>query len=303
MAATDRSLAALSQRLSSELGGTFEPHPSVRVHGGCINDSFRWESSNGPLFVKIASAAQLQMLEAEAEGLSELDAANAVRVPTVLGIGAAENGSFLALEWIELCPCSAEDQARLGSQLARQHRVLATRCGWSRNNTIGSTEQVNTWSDDWATFFRECRLRFQLDLARRNGHTGRLQQTGNRLLELMDDLLGDHRPAPSLLHGDLWGGNAAADTSGAPVIFDPAVYFGDREADLAMTRLFGGFNREFYAAYEAAWPLPPGASERVDLYNLYHVLNHLNLFGTGYLGQAQSLMDHLLARVSRSSRT
>ncbi len=296
MGATDRSLAALSLRLSATLGGTFEPHPSMRVHGGCINDSFRWEGSNGPLFVKIAAASQLPMLESEAEGLRELDAANAVRVPTVLGSGAVENGSFLALEWIELCPASAEDQARLGTQLARQHRVLATQFGWGCSNTIGSTDQVNTWSDDWATFFREHRLRFQLELAQRNGHGGRLQESGNRLLERIGDLLGDHRPAPSLLHGDLWGGNAAADPSGAPVIFDPAVYFGDREADLAMTRLFGGFSREFYAAYEAAWPLPPSASGRADLYNLYHVLNHLNLFGTGYLGQAQGLIDRLLER-------
>jgi fructosamine-3-kinase len=303
MAATDGSLAALSLRLSSSLGGTFEPHPSVRVHGGCINDSFRWEGSNGPLFVKIAGASELPMLEAEAAGLRELDAANAVRVPTVLDAGVVENGSFLALEWIELSPASAEEQARLGTQLARQHRVLATRFGCDCNNTIGSTEQVNTWADDWLTFFRERRLRFQLGLAQRNGYGGRLQESGNRLLERLDELLGDHRPAPSLLHGDLWGGNAAADPSGAPVIFDPAVYFGDREADLAMTRLFGGFSREFYAAYEEAWRLPPSAAGRVDLYNLYHVLNHLNLFGTGYLGQAQGLIDRLLTRVSRSGRT
>ena len=297
MATIDRSLAALSQRLSASLGGTFEPHPSVRVHGGCINDSFRWESSNGPLFVKVAGLSQLPMLAAEAEGLRDLDAANAVRVPTVLDTGTVENGSFLALEWIELCPASGEEQARLGTQLARQHRLLETRFGWSRNNTIGSTEQVNAWSDDWHTFFREHRLRFQLTLAERNGHAGRLQESGHRLLERLDDLLGNHRPAPSLLHGDLWSGNAAADPSGAPVIFDPAVYFGDRETDLAMTRLFGGFSREFYAAYDAAWPLPAAASERVDLYNLYHVLNHLNLFGTGYLSQAQGLVDRLLARM------
>ena len=302
MTAIDRSLAALSLRLSATLGGTFEPHPSMRIHGGCINECFRWESSNGPLFVKIAGATQLAMLEAEGEGLRELDAANAVRVPTVLGGGAVENGSFLALEWVELGPASAPVQAQLGTRLARQHRVLAARFGWSRNNTIGSTEQINPWCDDWGTFFREHRLRFQLQLARRNGHAGRLQESGSRLLECVPDLLGDHRPAPSLLHGDLWGGNVGADTSGAPVIFDPAVYFGDREADLAMTRLFGGFSREFYAAYEEAWPLPPSASERVDLYNLYHVLNHLNLFGTGYLGQAQALIDRLLARAGRSGR-
>ncbi|MEJ1964153.1 MAG: fructosamine kinase family protein [Gammaproteobacteria bacterium] len=293
---TDHSLAALSQRLSSTLGGIFEPHPSVRVHGGCINDSFRWQSSNGPLFVKIANRYQLSMLEAEARGLRELDAANAVRVPVVLDVGEVGNGSFLALEWIELSCATGEEQARLGTQLARQHRVLATRFGWDSNNTIGSTAQLNTWSDDWLSFFRERRLRCQLELARRNGHGGRLQDSGNLLLERMDQLLGEHRPAPSLLHGDLWDGNIGADPSGAPVIFDPAVYFGDREADLAMTRLFGGFSREFYAAYEKAWPLPASAAGRVDLYNLYHVLNHLNLFGTGYLAQAQSLIDRLLAR-------
>ena len=296
VAATDHSLAAVSLRLAETLGGTFEPHPSLRVHGGCINDSFRWESSNGPVFVKVAGAADLPMLEAEADGLRELDACNSVRVPTVLASGAVGNGAFLALEWVQLSRASKEEQALLGAQLAHQHRVLAMRFGWHRNNTIGSTEQVNPRTDDWLPFFREHRLRFQLQLAERNGYGGRLQESGARLLERLDVLLGDHRPAPSLLHGDLWGGNTGADPSGAPVIFDPAVYFGDREADLAMTRLFGGFRREFYDAYEKAWPLPASAAERVDVYNLYHLLNHLNLFGASYLGQAQAIIDGLLAQ-------
>jgi fructosamine-3-kinase len=289
----------VSLRLAETLGGTFEPHPSLRVHGGCINDSFRWEGSNGPVFVKIARAADLPMLEAEADGLRELDAGNSVRVPTVLasgsvGNGAAPSGAFLALEWVQISRASAEEQRLLGTQLAHQHRVVASRFGWHRNNTIGSTQQINTWTDDWLPFFREHRLRFQLRLAERNGYGGRLQESGARLLERLDNVLGDHRPAPSLLHGDLWGGNAGADPSGAPVIFDPAVYFGDREADLAMTRLFGGFRREFYEAYEEAWPLPASAARRVDLYNLYHVLNHLNLFGPGYLDQARDIIDSLL---------
>lgn len=294
MATTDRSLAAVSLRLAETLGGSFEPHPSLRVHGGCINDSFRWEGSNGPVFVKVAEAAELPMLEAEADGLRELDAGNSVRVPTVLASGAVGNGSFLALEWVQLSRASGEEQALLGTQLAHQHRVLAARFGWHRDNTIGSTPQVNAWSDEWLPFFREHRLGFQLQLAARNGYRGRLQESGARLLARLDSLLGDHRPAPSLLHGDLWGGNVGADPSGAPVIFDPAVYFGDREADLAMTRLFGGFRREFYEAYEEAWPLPASAAGRVELYNLYHVLNHLNLFGAGYLGQAQAIIDRLL---------
>ncbi len=172
----DDSLAAVSLRLGETLGGSFEPHPSMRVHGGCINDSFRWESSNGPVFVKIANAADLPMLEAEADGLRELDAGNSVRVPTVMASGAAGNGAFLALEWVQISPASAEEQALLGTQLAHQHRVLATRFGWRRDNTIGSTEQINTWTDDWLPFFREHRLRFQLQLAERNGYGGRLQE-------------------------------------------------------------------------------------------------------------------------------
>ena len=150
---------------------------------------------------------------------------------------------------------------------------------------------------DWVRFFREHRLRHQLELARHNGYGGVLQQRGARLLECMGALFTGYAPAPSLLHGDLWGGNWSADLTGTPVLFDPAVYYGDREADIAMTRLFGGFGRDFYAAYESAWPLADGAPERVGLYNLYHVLNHVNLFGAGYLGQARTLIDELLAEV------
>jgi fructosamine-3-kinase len=144
-------------------------------------------------------------------------------------------------------------------------------------------------------FYVQHRLRFQLELAAQSGFTGRLTERGALLCERVAGLFDGYHPVPSLLHGDLWGGNWAADASGHPVIFDPAVYYGDREADIAMTRLFGGFGASFYAAYDAAWPLAPGAEERRTLYNLYHVLNHLNLFGGGYLGQAQAMIDLLLA--------
>jgi fructosamine-3-kinase len=272
-----------------------DPQPARRVHGGCINESYRWESRSGPLFVKIAPAGQRVMFEAEADGLGDLASANAVRVPRVLACGADEHNAFLALEWIDLARSSSPAAgAKLGEQLAHQHRATSERFGWRRDNTIGSTPQVNTASASWTEFFRERRLRYQLELAARNGYGGRLQELGAELLEHVDTFFADHRPAPSLLHGDLWGGNAAVDSEGAPVIFDPAVYYGDREADLAMTRLFGGFSAAFYASYEAAWPLPQGASSRVDLYNLYHVLNHANLFGGGYEAQAESMMQRLL---------
>ena len=176
------------------------------------------------------------------------------------------------------------------------HRTTRAEFGWVRDNTIGATPQPNTPDPDWVRFWARQRLGFQLALAARNGHGGALQRLGETLLGRLPDLL-DHAPAPSLLHGDLWGGNLGYMRDGEPVIYDPAVYYGDREADLAMTELFGGFGGDFYAAYREAWPLDPGYASRRDLYNLYHVLNHLNLFGGGYLGQALNLLGRLLAQV------
>jgi fructosamine-3-kinase len=291
--------AELSATLAIACGVRMHTAPAARVHGGCINESYRWESAQGPLFVKVAAAADSSMLEAEAAGLSELAQANAVRVPAVRAIGTAGVHAFLALEWLELGSATQASETRLGELLAWQHRVAAPRFGWHRDNTIGSTPQANAQADDWVTFFRERRLRFQFDLARRNGHEGALQRRGRELLELMGAFFASHRPVPSLLHGDLWGGNWAADASGNPVLFDPAVYYGDREADLAMTRLFGGFGNAFYTAYHSTWPLDQAAGTRRTLYNLYHVLNHLNLFGGGYGEQAQSMIDRLLAELGR----
>lgn len=297
--ARDRSLAEVSAQIGASLGIALSPQPARRIHGGCINESFRWESASGPLFVKLAAGSQRSMLEAEAEGLRELASADAVRVPRALAVGTAPGHAWLALEWLDFGTSSASSQSALGRELARQHRKESDRFGWKVDNTIGSTPQLNAWSADWPTFFRERRLRYQLDLARRNGHGGRLQDRGAELLDRMHAFFASHSPTPSLLHGDLWGGNAGVDASGAPVIFDPAVYYGDREADLAMTRLFGGFSARFYDAYHTEWPLADDASERVDLYNLYHILNHLNLFGAGYLSQAQGLIERLLAHVGR----
>jgi fructosamine-3-kinase len=237
------------------------------------------------------------MFEAEADGLGDLAEAHSVRVPGVRAVGATGDRAFLALEWLELGAPSTAGETLLGEQLAWQHRLSAQRFGWHRDNTIGSTPQPNAWCDDWVKFFRERRLRVQLELARRNGHDGALARRGNELLELMGAFFASHHPVPSLLHGDLWGGNWAVDAAGNPVVFDPAVYFGDREADLAMTRLFGGFGNAFYTAYHATWPLDQAAGTRRSLYNLYHVLNHLNLFGGGYREQAQAMIERLLAEL------
>jgi protein-ribulosamine 3-kinase len=293
---TDSRIDAIARALAARLGTPVRETSAGRVHGGSINECHRLQTGCGPLFVKLADARLRPMLEAEAEGLRELAAA-AVRVPQVLAVGEAAESAYLALEWIDFVPGSRSTESRFGEQLANQHRLSAERFGWHRDNTIGSTPQQNAWSDDWVAFFRERRLRFQLELARRRAPGPHLEARGAELLERVGEFFATYRPIPSLLHGDLWGGNFAADEHGSPVIFDPAVYYGDRETDLAMTQLFGGFGAGFHAAYEAAWSLDSGARVRVDLYNLYHVLNHLNLFGGGYARKAETMIDRLLAEV------
>ena len=290
--------AALAAGLSTAARVQFATTAAERVGGGCINECFRWQSSEGPCFVKLAEPGRLSMFEAESDGLRELGAAKAVRVPRALASGRTATHAFLVLEWIERGRAHPSSEAVLGKRLAAQHRTTTREFGWHRDNTIGLTPQLNGRSTDWVEFFGERRLRFQLDLAARNGFGRLLAVRGERLLGALPALLDGHEPLPSLLHGDLWGGNWFADAAGEPVIFDPAVYYGDREADLAMTRLFGGFGDTFHAAYEAAWPLDSGHVERRELYNLYHVLNHANLFGGRYASEAAAMIDRLVARAA-----
>jgi fructosamine-3-kinase len=237
------------------------------------------------------------MLSAEADGLAALASCHAVRVPQIFAAGNCEDVGHLIMEWLDFDPAANRVNAatHLGTALARQHRQSAGYFGWMRHNFIGPTPQFNTPSDDWPGFFREHRLGFQLRLAAENGYRGELQAQGARLLERLPAYFSRYSPAPSLLHGDLWNGNWGVLHNGEPVIFDPAVYYGDREADIAMTELFGGFPPEFYSAYNGEWPLNPGYAARRDLYNLYHILNHLNLFGDGYLAQAEKMLGILLA--------
>ncbi len=270
--------------------GATAPMP---VSGGDISAAWRLATVNGELFIKTGPLSVADMFAAEAEGLGEIARTNTVSVPEVISLGHTESTAFLALEWIPLEPANAKTEHCLGEQLAEMHQVTRDRYGWHRDNTIGLTEQRNTWSEDWVDFFREHRLGFQLHLAAQNGFTGELQDSGSRLLKRLPVYFEGAEPVASLLHGDLWGGNWGC-SRGHPVLFDPAVYFGDRETDIAMTRLFGGFASAFFEAYESSWPLPDGYRERQDLYQLYHVLNHLNLFGSGYLGRAIGLMDRLL---------
>ena len=259
------------------------------VSGGSINDAVRGTTASGrPLFIKSNRRSIAGMFAAEAAGLAALRAApGGCRIPEVIGV----HESALVLEWIEAGPETAQSQAELGRGLAAQHRVTRPECGFDAgDNFIGSTAQFNPNEADWITFFRDHRLGFQKRLLQDNGRgSDALLLALDRLSERLDDLLRVDDEAHALLHGDLWGGNKMTDSAGAPVLIDPAVYFGCREADVAMTQLFGGFSPRFYSAYNEAFPPAPGYSERRDIYNLYHVLNHANLFGGGYAAQALSI--------------
>lgn len=289
--------AAIAREIDALSGAQCAPAPAASVAGGSINECYRWPTRAAALFVKVAPVSAAAMFEAEAAGLAELARARALRVPRVVACGSTAAAAFLALEWLEAGAAGADCERRLGEGLAALHAVTAPRFGWTRDNTIGATPQANGWADSWTQFWRERRLRPQLQLAAANTPAGPLAAAGERLLEAVPVLLAGYTPVASLLHGDLWGGNWLATAGGEPVIFDPAVYYGDRETDLAMTRLFGGFGPAFYRAYEAVAPLAPGARVRCELYKLYHVLNHANLFGGGYGAQARSMIDRLLAQV------
>jgi protein-ribulosamine 3-kinase len=282
----------LKQALREEGIAVIDAKPRA-LGGGDISSAWEVPTDREPVFLKTGPREFLEIFSAEAEGLEELRSANAVRVPAVLAFGLAGSDAWIALEWLDLGGRDDAAEIQLGRRLALQHRHLARRFGWHRDNMIGTTPQLNDRDDDWVRFFRERRLLVQLQLAESNGFGGELLQEGARLARNLAPLFEWYAPVPSLLHGDLWGGNWSS-VAGEPVIFDPAVYYGDRESDLAMTRLFGGFGSGFYRAYEDEWPLARGHERRVPLYQLYHVLNHLNMFGASYRPRALGLIRELL---------
>ncbi len=218
-------------------------------------------------------------------------------MPEPICWGAVAGTAYLVLEYVEFGQQGERTSATFGAQLAQLHHITTSRFGWYRDNTIGSTLQRNTYTASWVEFWCEHRLGFQLQLIRGNGYYSALSAKLERVLAGVPMLLAGHKPQPALLHGDLWGGNVAADSAGRPVIFDPALYYGDRETDVAMTELFGGFGPYFYQSYKSAYPLTAGYTVRKTLYNLYHVLNHVNLFGGGYASQAERMAEKLLSEL------
>jgi len=288
---------AICNGIGTTTGTEFVLADSLRVGGGSINETWRLRGQcGGEYFLKLNAPNQLDMFIAEAEGLLELAAAEAIRIPQPVCYG-GENGrnSYLVLEFITFSQGSGAAERLLGEQLAQLHRKSSAGqgYGWHRDNTIGLTHQPNSWQADWVSFLREQRIGFQTQLAARNGASKQLLRKCRQVLDGLDYYFEQYKPEPSLLHGDLWSGNYGFDEADQPVIFDPAVHFGDRESDIAMTELFGGFSRSFYDAYEHAWPLDPGYTRRRELYKLYHILNHFNMFGGSYAAQAENIADRI----------
>ncbi|MGF1986261.1 MAG: fructosamine kinase family protein [Nostoc sp. ZfuVER08] len=273
-------------------GEKFQSQQRRSVGGGCINQGYAVSNGEITYFVKLNQASQVAMFEAEALGLEEMLLTASIRVPKPICWGVADNSAYIVLEWLEMGSGNTKSWEEMGRQLAAMHKATSSEgFGWKINNTIGSTPQINTWTADWVEFYVKHRLGYQFQLARRRGGSFPQQE---RLLAIIPELLANHQVQPSLVHGDLWGGNAGCTVSGEPVIFDPATYFGDREVDIAMTELFGGFPAAFYKGYNQVFPLYDGYEQRKTLYNLYHILNHFNLFGGGYASQANRMIDKIL---------
>jgi len=286
---------AIIHHIEQVTGNSFSIKRQQTVSGGSINAAFVLSDEKNRYFVKTNASGRQHMFEAEALGLQALAASNTIKVPKPVCYGDDQLKSYIVMEHLELD--GSANQAELGEQLAAMHQLCEKQFGWSIDNTIGATPQINDWSESWLEFWRQHRLGFQLTLAAQNGYTGRLQSLGEKLLIEMPVLFENRIIKPSMLHGDLWGGNAAGLADGTPVIFDPAFYYGDREADLAMTYVFGGFTADFYASYQNAFPLDEGFAIRKIFYNIYHIINHLNMFGGGYHGQAIDMLEQVLAEI------
>ena len=282
----------IAQAITQATGQEFAVTSTQSVSGGCINQGYEVKDDNNKYFVKLNQASQVEMFVAEALGLKQMYATNTITVPKPICWGIADNSSYIVLQWLDLARGSNKSWTEMGRQLAAMHHEGTNKnFGFEVNNTIGSTPQINTWMDNWADFFAEQRIGYQLRLAKRNG--GNFPET-SKVVDAVRNRLIDRQPEASIIHGDLWSGNAAITADGAPVIFDPATYYGDREADLAMTELFGGFLPAFYQGYNEEWQLDSGYQQRKSIYNLYHILNHFNLFGGGYGSQALRIIRQII---------
>ncbi len=294
----------IAKNLSRATGKTIHFAHKEAVFGGDINQAWKiTDTNNHHWFIKTNRPSLVSMFEAEAKGLDEIVQSNTIRAPKSFCYGVNDEVSYLVLEYIQLSSLRSPSQA--GEQLAKMHYCSSSNLftpspqpfGWPMNNTIGSTPQSNTGHGTWSAFYKQERLIFQLNLAKSKGYPRASFESGLLLANNLHYFFDRYAPKASLLHGDLWGGNCASDEQGNSVIFDPAVYFGDRETDIAMTELFGGFAPDFYTSYHHHYPLDQDYKTRKNLYNLYHILNHYNLFGGSYANQASNMTRKLLSEI------
>jgi len=265
---------------------------SSAISGGSINAAYLLTSkTHKKYFIKLNQRHLIDMFAAEFESLNELAQSKSIKIPAPICYAELDNQCFIAMEYMSLQ--HRGDHFRFGQDLARMHKISQQQFGWKRNNVIGSTAQNNKLIDNWVEFWKTQRLIPQFEMLYQKGYQAKLEKKADYLLASLDDFFQGHQPKASLLHGDLWSGNYAFDKHGNGVIFDPALYYGDRETDIAMTELFGGFTSDFYKGYQEEYPLADTYKKRKSMYNLYHVLNHANLFGGSYFNQALSIMDKL----------
>jgi fructosamine-3-kinase len=264
------------------------------VSGGCISSAAVVVTHSGKgIFLKWNDAHGAEFFEAEAEGLRVLSSADALRIPEVLGVNSPSNYPFIALELLSTGKITEEAEVRLGHLLAKQHQTLEKRFGFESDNFIGASKQVNSWSEDWGEFFVAQRLGVQIELAEEAGWlTSAVKRSFTNIERALIKFLNIHTPEASLVHGDLWSGNVFWSNTG-PAVIDPAVYYGDAEVDIAFTRMFGGFGSSFYKEYFSCRPPRKGIEQRVEIYNLYHLLNHANLFSGSYVSSSIRQIESL----------
>ena len=287
--------SSIEEAISQSTNEEFKMAKSAPLSGGSISRSQCISGKDGrQFFCKANELSFLPFFQAEAVALKQIEDTDTIRVPQVISVGKTSSESFLVLEFIKEGATTSQGQHMMGKLLGSMHKSQQPYFGWVQDNCIGSTPQPNPRSEDWVDFYGQYRLQHQLKLA---AQRGRSFDKAEKLLLNLKYFFENYSPHPSLLHGDLWGGNASYDSSGNPFIFDPATYYGDREADIAFTYMFGGFSSSFYQGYEDEYPLDEGFKHRKILYNLYHELNHFNLFGGGYASSAQSSIDQLVSQL------
>jgi fructosamine-3-kinase len=284
---------ALTEQLSDTLMFNFTIAERTKVKGGDISECYMISDGEQRYFVKTNERSFINKYLIESDNIKSLRSTSTVFVPELILTGTSKEHSFIVLNYLPTKPLDdGKNSYKFGTQLAGLHLWGEQKeFGYDQDNYIGSTLQPNKWDRKWSRFFAEQRIGWQLQLLREKG----IELVSiSEFTETISRLLASHQPRPSLLHGDLWHGNVANSAFG-PICYDPACYWGDRECDLAMTELFGGFQPEFFQGYESVLPLDFGYSERKDIYNLYHLLNHYNQFGGHYLDEAETLIKNILS--------